>query len=118
MIGFGRYLKSTAKVVRKSTAYSRRYSPIYQTAFRAAPSTGLLLGEIKKPEAVSQWGRCCISVWATLNRGRFTIYAVLFHDSEQHGNCSACCRAASGHALGGVMSVYNRSQYLPEKLMH
>ncbi|VTN12155.1 Uncharacterised protein [Raoultella terrigena] len=37
--------------------------------------TGLLLGCIKKPEAVSQWGRGSINVWAIQSRGRFTTCA-------------------------------------------
>jgi hypothetical protein len=40
----------------------------------------------------------------------------VLHDAKQYGDCSSCVEQLLGHTLGGVMAVYNRSQYLPEKL--
>ena len=76
-----------------------------------------MLGEIKKPEAVSQWGRMLYkrlghsAPW-TLHDLRRTFSTTL----NNMGIAPHVVEQLLGHALGGVMSVYNRSQYLPEKL--
>jgi integrase len=49
--------KSTAKVVRNTTAYSRRYPPIYQTAFRAAPKHRAFAGRDKETGSRQPVGR-------------------------------------------------------------
>lgn len=80
-------------------------------------NTGLLLGEIKKPEAVSQWGRMLYkrlghsSPW-TLHDLRRSFATTL----NNMGIAPHVVEQLLGHSLGGVMAVYNRSQYLPEKL--
>jgi len=80
-------------------------------------NTGLLLGEIKKPEAVSQWGRMLYKrlghsePW-TLHDLRRTFATTL----NNMGIAPHVVEQLLGHSLGGVMAVYNRSQYLPEKL--
>lgn len=80
-------------------------------------NTGLLLGEIKKPEAVSQWGRMLYKrlghsePW-TLHDLRRTFATTL----NNMGIAPHVVEQLLGHTLGGVMAVYNRSQYLPEKL--
>ena len=80
-------------------------------------SSGLLLGEIKKSEAVSQWGRGIYkrldqsSPW-TLHDLRRTFSTTL----NDMGIAPHVVEQLLGHVLGGVMAVYNRSQYLPEKL--
>lgn len=79
--------------------------------------TGLLLGCIKKPEAVSQWGRGIhkrlghSEPW-TLHDLRRTFSTTL----NNMGIAPHVVEQLLGHTLGGVMAVYNRSQYLPEKL--
>lgn len=79
--------------------------------------TGLLLGEIKNPEAVSQWGRGVYkrlghsSPW-TLHDLRRTFSTTL----NNMGVAPHVVEQLLGHTLGGVMAVYNRSQYLPEKM--
>lgn len=80
-------------------------------------NSGLLLGEIKKPEAVSQWGRTLHkrlghdNAW-TLHDLRRTFATTL----NNMGIAPHVVEQLLGHTLGGVMAVYNRSQYLPEKL--
>ncbi|HIG8798089.1 TPA: tyrosine-type recombinase/integrase [Raoultella terrigena] len=79
--------------------------------------TTLLLGCIKKPEAVSQWGRMLpkrlghSEPW-TLHDLRRTFATTL----NNMGIAPHVVEQLLGHTLGGVMAVYNRSQYLPEKL--
>lgn len=79
--------------------------------------TGLLLGELKNPEAVSQWGRSIYKrlghsePW-TLHDLRRTFSTTL----NDMGVAPHIVEGLLGHALGGVMAIYNRSQYLPEKL--
>ncbi|NIF02124.1 tyrosine-type recombinase/integrase [Pantoea sp. Acro-805] len=79
--------------------------------------SGLLLGEMKKPEAVSQWGRMLYkrlgheNAW-TLHDIRRTFATTL----NNMGIAPHVVEQLLGHTLGGVMAVYNRSQYLPEKL--
>ncbi|MCL6363763.1 DUF4102 domain-containing protein [Pectobacterium carotovorum subsp. carotovorum] len=80
-------------------------------------NSGLLLGEIKTPEAVSQWGRGIYKrlghsePW-TLHDLRRTFATTL----NNMGIAPHVVEQLLGHTLGGVMAVYNRSQYLPEKL--
>ncbi|HGV3498266.1 TPA: tyrosine-type recombinase/integrase [Klebsiella michiganensis] len=79
--------------------------------------TGLLLGELKNAEAVSQWGRgICKRLghsepW-TLHDLRRTFSTTL----NDLGIAPHIVEGLLGHTLGGVMAIYNRSQYLPEKL--
>lgn len=79
--------------------------------------TGLLLGCVKKSEAVSQWGRGIYKrlghsePW-TLHDLRRTFATTL----NNMGIAPHVVEQLLGHTLGGVMAVYNRSQYLPEKL--
>lgn len=40
----------------------------------------------------------------------------VLHHIKQHGVAPHVVEQLLGHSLGGVMAVYNRSQYLPEKL--
>ncbi|MGN2398153.1 tyrosine-type recombinase/integrase, partial [Klebsiella quasipneumoniae] len=92
---------------------------IYSTKplFEQNQHSGLLLGEIKKAEAVSQWGRGIYKrlghsePW-TLHDLRRTFATTL----NNMGIAPHVVEQLLGHTLGGVMAVYNRSQYLPEKL--
>jgi len=80
-------------------------------------NSGLLLGEIKQPETVSQVGRTLYKrlghsePW-TLHDLRRTFATTL----NNMGIAPHVVEQLLGHTLGGVMAVYNRSQYLPEKL--
>ncbi|ENN3349205.1 tyrosine-type recombinase/integrase [Salmonella enterica] len=79
--------------------------------------TGLLLGEMKKAEAVSQWGRGIykrlghVEPW-TLHDLRRTFATTL----NNMGIAPHVVEQLLGHVMPGVMAVYNRSQYLPEKM--
>lgn len=79
--------------------------------------TGFLLGEEKDSSAVSQWGRGIYKrlgheePW-TLHDLRRTFSTTL----NDMGIAPHIVEGLLGHALGGVMAIYNRSQYLPEKL--
>lgn len=91
--------------------------PFIEKLYKEHFHTGLLLGEIKKPEAVSQWGRGIYKrlehsePW-TLHDLRRT-FATTLNDM---GIAPHVVEQLLGHVLGGVMAIYNRSQYLPEKL--
>jgi integrase len=88
-----------------------------EALLRQHKDSGLLLGEIKSPEAVSQWGRGVhkrlghVEPW-TLHDLRRTFSTTL----NNMGIAPHVVEQLLGHTLGGVMAVYNRSQYLPEKL--
>lgn len=79
-------------------------------------SSGLLLGEVKKPEAVSQWGR---GIYKRLDHAEpWTLHDLRRTFSTTLNNMGIAPHVVEqllGHTLGGVMAVYNRSQYLPEK---
>lgn len=91
--------------------------PFIESLYKQYSTSGLLLGEIKKPEAVSQWGRGVYKrlghkqPW-TLHDLRRT-FATTLNDM---GIAPHVVEQLLGHTLGGVMAVYNRSQYLPEKM--
>lgn len=75
-----------------------------------------VLGEMKSPEAVSQYGRMLwkrlehTEAW-TLHDLRRTLATCL----NDLGIAPHIVEQLLGHSLGGVMAIYNRSQYLPEK---
>ncbi|MCL6742799.1 site-specific integrase [Kosakonia sp. R1.Fl] len=106
--------KSGVKILRPIPAFIRPYVAALIEQHR---HTGLLLGEIKKPEAVSQWGRGIYKrlghsePW-TLHDIRRTFSTTL----NDMGIAPHVVEQLLGHTLGGVMAVYNRSQYMPEKL--
>jgi len=78
--------------------------------------SGYLLGELKGAEAVSQSGRM---LWKRLKHDE----AWTLHDLRRTlatklndlGVMPHVVEQLLGHSLGGVMAIYNRSQYLPEK---
>lgn len=81
-----------------------------------AQSGDYILGELKTPEAVSQ---LCRKLWQRLGHNeKWTIHdlrrtlATLISDL---GVAPHVVEQLLGHSLGGVMAIYNRSQYLPEK---
>jgi integrase len=75
-----------------------------------------ILGEVKGPEAVSQYGR---ELWKRLNHEeKWTLHDLrrtLATRLNELGVAPHVVEQLLGHSLGGVMAIYNRSQYLPEK---
>lgn len=106
--------KGGEKIVRPVPTAVR---PFIEKLHEQNENTGLLLGEIKNSSATSQWGRGIYkrlghSVPWTLHDLRRT-FATMLNDM---GIAPHVVEQLLGHTLGGVMAVYNRSQYLPEKL--
>ncbi|HBS2458729.1 TPA: site-specific integrase [Klebsiella pneumoniae] len=106
--------KGGGKIIRPIPVVLR---PFITGLFEQNKHSGLLLGEMKKAEAVSQWGRGIykrlghVEPW-TLHDLRRTFSTTL----NNMGIAPHVVEQLLGHTLGGVMAVYNRSQYLPEKL--
>ncbi|WP_260608196.1 tyrosine-type recombinase/integrase [Vibrio cholerae] len=76
----------------------------------------LILGEEKSPETVSQQGRF---FWQRLGHEEaWTLHDIrrtLATRLNELGVAPYVVEQLLGHSLGGVMAIYNRSQYLPEK---
>ncbi|WP_285163948.1 tyrosine-type recombinase/integrase [Shewanella goraebulensis] len=80
-------------------------------------SNGYLLGELKRSETVSSWGG---KIYKLLGHEQ----AWSFHDLRRTvatglndiGVAPHVVEALLGHSIQGVSGIYNRSQYLPEKL--
>lgn len=93
-----------------------RIRPLIEFLYRRHGQTGYLLGELKSSETVSGSGRK-IYGWLkhqepwTLHDLRRT-FATKLNDL---GVAPYVVELLLGHTLGGVMAIYNRSQYLPEK---
>lgn len=81
-----------------------------------ACSGTLVLGELKTPEAVSQYGRL---LWKRLeHEEKWTMHDLrrtLATRMNELGIAPHVVEQLLGHSLGGVMQIYNRSQYIPEK---
>ncbi|TOL44803.1 hypothetical protein CGH96_23985 [Vibrio parahaemolyticus] len=75
-----------------------------------------ILGVIKTPEAVSQYTRL---IWKKLKHDeKWTIHDLrrtLATGMSDLGVAPHIVEQLLGHKLGGVMQIYNRSRYLPEK---
>ncbi|WP_406849073.1 integrase arm-type DNA-binding domain-containing protein [Vibrio vulnificus] len=105
--------KTNDKIVRP---IPEQLSPWLHELKKLHADSGYLLGELKRPEAVSQFGRM---LWKrtghdepwTLHDLRRT-FATCMNDL---GVAPHVVEQLLGHTLGGVMAIYNRSQYLPEK---
>lgn len=76
----------------------------------------LILGELKTSEAVSQYGR---TLWRRFNHEEsWTLHDLrrTFSTSlNELGIAPHIVEQLLGHSLGGVMAIYNRSQYIPQK---
>lgn len=76
---------------------------------------GYLLGELKRPETVSAFGR---SISKRLNHEAWTLhdlrrtFTTTLNDMEIE---PYVVEQLLGHSLGGVMAVYNRSQHIEKK---
>lgn len=94
-----------------------RVYPLIERLIEQNKKTGYLLGELKENTAVSSTGgRICQRLkhsepW-TLHDLRRTFST----DMNDLGIPPHIVELLLGHSLGGVMAVYNRSLYLPEKL--
>ncbi|MCL1047543.1 site-specific integrase [Shewanella electrodiphila] len=95
-----------------------KVKPIIEFLYKRHGKTGYLLGELKSCETVSGSG-CSIhkrlkhkEPWS-LHDLRRTFTTKL----NDLGIAPYVVEQLLGHSLGGVMAVYNRSQYLPEKLV-
>ncbi|MDE1476423.1 tyrosine-type recombinase/integrase [Xenorhabdus bovienii] len=79
--------------------------------------SGYLLGELKKNVSVSQYGR---NTWRRLgNVEKWTLHDLrrtLATKMNDMGIAPHVVEQLLGHALPGIMAIYNKSQYLPEKL--
>ncbi|MBQ4889291.1 site-specific integrase [Shewanella sp. MMG014] len=94
-----------------------KVKPIIEFLYKRHGQTGYLLGELKSCETVSGSG-CLIhkrlkhkESWS-LHDLRRTFTTKL----NDLGVAPYVVEQLLGHSLGGVMAIYNRSQYLPEKL--
>ncbi|MDX7988419.1 site-specific integrase [Xenorhabdus sp. 12] len=79
--------------------------------------SGYLLGKLKSPETVSQYGR---NIWKRLEHNEEwslhdlrRTFATKLNDL---GIAPHVVEQLLGHALPSIMAIYNKSQYLPEKL--
>lgn len=81
-----------------------------------AKKDDLLLGQLKAPETVSQYGR---KLWERFKHDeQWTLHDLrrtLATRMNDLGVAPHVVEQLLGHSLGGVMAIYNRSQYLPEK---
>lgn len=76
-----------------------------------------LLGQLKSPDAVSQNGRTFHK--RLEHREPWTLHNLRHTFITKNADLGApphVVELLAGHELGGVFAVYNRSQYLPEKL--
>lgn len=91
--------------------------PFIERLKKERESGEYLLGELKRTEAVSQWGR---AVWKRLGHTEeWTLHDLrrsLATKLNDLGVGPHVVEQLLGHALPGIMAIYNRSQYLPEKL--
>lgn len=82
-----------------------------------AKKSAPILGVIKTPEAVSQYTRL---IWKKLKHDeKWTIHDLrrtLATGMSDLGIAPHIVEQLLGHKLGGVMQIYNRSRYLPEKV--
>lgn len=79
-------------------------------------SNDYVLGELKRSENVSSYGGQC---WKRLDhKEKWTLHDLrrtLATKMNDLGVAPHVVEQLLGHSLGGVMAIYNRSQYLPEK---
>ncbi|MGN5575905.1 tyrosine-type recombinase/integrase [Enterobacter sp. Lyrl_3] len=106
--------KSGEKIVRPIPDAMR---PHIERLHEEHKKSGLLLGETKSTEAVSQWGR---GLYKKLgHEEKWTLHDLrrtLATHMNNMGIAPHVVEQLLGHSMPGVMAIYNRSQYLPEKL--
>ncbi|URG53028.1 site-specific integrase [Pectobacterium quasiaquaticum] len=91
--------------------------PFIEQLYEDYGKSGLLLGTEKNVEAVSQWGR---GVYKKLGHSEaWTLHDLrrtLSTGMNNMGIAPHVVEQLLGHSMPGVMAIYNRSLYLPEKL--
>lgn len=106
--------KSGEKIVRPVPEAMRSFIEILHEETK---SSGYLLGVVKNSEAVSQWGR---GVYHKLGHSEsWTLHDLrrtLATHMNNMGIAPHVVEQLLGHSMPGVMAIYNRSLYLPEKL--
>lgn len=91
--------------------------PMIEQLKKQNKKSGLLLGEIKTDSAVSQTGRKInLRLGHTEHWRLHDLRRTFSTGMSDIGVAPHIVELLLGHTLGGVMAVYNRSQYLPEKL--
>ncbi|MFA0554485.1 tyrosine-type recombinase/integrase [Vibrio sp. 10N.222.55.A1] len=105
--------KTKDKIVRP---IPKQLLPWLQRLKEGSKSSDYLLGELKQSEAVSQFGRM---LWKRIGHDEsWTLHDLrrtLATRMNDLGVAPHVVEQLLGHTLGGVMAIYNRSQYLPEK---
>ncbi|QTL40668.1 tyrosine-type recombinase/integrase [Xenorhabdus budapestensis] len=106
--------KTGEKIIRPIPEYMK---PFLMNIIHQNHKSGYFLGEIKKLEAVAQYGR---KIWKKLEHDEEwslhdlrRTFATKLNDI---GIAPHVVEQLLGHALPGIMAIYNKSQYLPEKL--
>jgi len=106
--------KGGEKIVRPIPEAMRSF---IQRLHEETQSSGYLLGSVKNSEAVSQWGR---GVYKKLEHSEpWTLHDLrrtLATHMNNMGIAPHVVEQLLGHSMPGVMAIYNRSLYLPEKL--
>ena len=106
--------KGGEKIVRPVPDAMRKFIEILHDETKRS---GLLLGSVKGSEAVSQWGR---GVYKKLGHSEpWTLHDLrrtLATHMNNMGIAPHVVEQLLGHSMPGVMAIYNRSLYLPEKL--
>ncbi|WP_406704186.1 tyrosine-type recombinase/integrase [Sodalis sp.] len=106
--------KSNAPIVRP---VPEKMQPYLEKLKACNYKTGYLLGEYKHQAAVSVWG---CRVWKTLNHNAswtpHDLRRTLATGLNDMGVVPHVVEQLLGHAMPGVIGIYNRSQYLLEKL--
>ncbi|MBQ0264825.1 site-specific integrase [Providencia rettgeri] len=108
------HTKTDEKIIRPIPIFIREF---INELYSLNKNTGYLLGELKNPEAISQFGRI---LWKKFEHSE----PWTFHDLRRTfatklndmGISPHIVEQLLGHSLPGIMAIYNRSQYLPEKL--
>lgn len=106
--------KSGEKIIRPIPEY---IEPYLKKLITQNNKNDYLLCEIKDNSAVSHYG---INIWKKLNHSsKWTLHDLrrtLATKMNDMGIAPHVVEQLLGHSLPGIMAIYNRSQYLPEKL--
>ncbi|PMG72861.1 integrase [Shewanella sp. 10N.286.51.B7] len=95
-----------------------KVKPIIEFLYKRHGHTGYLLGELKSCETVS--GSGCLIYKRLKHKESWSLHDLrrtFTTKLNDLGVAPYVVEQMLGHSLGGVMAVYNRSQYLPEKLV-
>ncbi|KMJ45250.1 integrase [Xenorhabdus khoisanae] len=106
--------KTGAEIIRPIPAYMK---PFLDELKHQNHMSDYLLGEIKNPETVSQCGRnICKRLGHDREWSLHDLRRTFATKMNDMGIAPHVVEQLLGHSLPGVMAIYNRSQYLPEKL--